>query len=220
MNRFIYYIKIYLLEDDGNKVSGIYKMLTGDRKMKKLILILGILAVMFLVGCAVEQAEEAAEIPEVIPEPVEVEEPEAEEPAEEETEEPLAIPEPVEEASKSSEIVELEIEIEHEMTNDTQREEATLDKIRLHVRNIKYETTGKHPIKDLRIKAYTSKDEEADEILWINEIIEHEKIRYSMLVTKTESRGGYIFKDKAVITVEVYDSKDILLATASKTVIR
>ncbi|MBW2993298.1 hypothetical protein KY317_01860 [Candidatus Woesearchaeota archaeon] len=181
--------------------------------MRKLILIAGILAMLFVVGCAVEQAEETAEIQEPIREPVEevVEEPAA-------PEEPAVIPEPVEEAPKSTEFVELEIEIKHETTDSSLKEEGRLDKITVNVKNIKYDPTLKHPLKDLRVKVYTTKDKEDSERMWMDDLIDHEKIRYGMVATKYESIGGYNYKEEVVIKAEVYDSEDILLASASKTV--
>ncbi len=178
--------------------------------MKKMILIVGILAILFVAGCAIEQAEEAAEIPETIPEPVEelVEEPE----------EPEVVPEPVEEAPKSTEVVELELEIKYETSDSSLKEEGKLEKITINVRNTKYDVTLKHPLKDLRLKVYTTKDKEDSERMWMNEAIDHEKIRYGMVATKSEGLGGYTFKEEVVIKAEVYDSKDILLASASKTV--
>lgn len=192
--------------------------------MKKIILILGILIILLLVGC-VKEVEIPEEIPEVVPEPVveeeipeevveEVIEPVVEEEVEEVEEEPV-----VEEEEKvSSEIVKLEIDIGYEMTNDTQKDEATLDKIKIHIKNIKY--TRDYPRDNLWVKAYTSKDGEEERILWMDDVIEKENIRYGMLVTMVGGRGGYIFKDNVVIDVEVYDNEDILLATASKTVVR
>jgi len=196
--------------------------------MKKLIFVLGILAVIVLAGC--DKVTEYPEVPEVIPEPVPAEPevpevveevPEVEEPVLPEVVEPEVpeVVEPVIEEKVSSEIVELKITIDYSIT-DEDEDEARLEKISMHIRNTKYTVTLDYPKDNLRVKAYTSKDGEEEKTLWIDEIIDKENIRYGMVATLTEGRGSYTFTDNVVIDVEVYDSEDILLAIASKTVTR
>lgn len=201
--------------------------------MKKLIIILGILAVLLLVGCAKQIEEQTApevpaEVPEAAPaaeltpevsepeEPAEAVEPVAEEQvATEEVQKPA-----VEEEKKTSEIVEITAEIDYQVTNDTDGGESTLDKVKVFVRNTKYDPSRTYPRHDLRVKAYTVKDGETVQTQWINDLIEKEKIMYGMLATASEGRGGYTFKDNVIIYAEVYDSEDILLASASKVIKR